>query len=133
MLGENRSKAAFRADSIGSVQKVKSPAENHEPVPEQPGKFEHLQFGPDYPVGDAGWKPSGRPVEEMERPVDELPVEPPAVTEEPEAPGIKLAAPEKARTLRTHDLFFGAEDKTGILHRYCGKCRRICLTNIAAL
>ncbi|MCQ5144500.1 ATPase, T2SS/T4P/T4SS family [Enterocloster bolteae] len=126
MLGENRSKAAFRADSNGSVQKVKAPVGNHEPVPEQPGKFEHLQFGPDYPVGDAGWKPPDRPAEKMEQSAEETPMkpptgseipapvaepEPPAATEEPETPGVRLAAPEKARTLRTHDLFFGAEDK----------------------
>ena len=64
MLGENRSKAAFRAASEESVQKELTSSK-----------------------------------------------EPPAATEEPEAPGVRLAAPEKARTLRTHDLFFGAEDK----------------------
>lgn len=124
MLGENRSKAAFHAGSGGNVQEVKKPVGKQEPVLEQPGKFERLQFGPDYPVGDAGWKPSEHPAEKMEQSADEAltkppagyeipaPVaEPPVATEEPDAPGVRLAAPEKARTLRTHDLFFGAEDK----------------------
>lgn len=126
MLGENRSKAAFHADSGGNVQEVKTPTGNHEPVLEQSGNFERLQFGPAYPVGDAGWEPPERPAEKMEQSAEETPMKPPAgseipapvaetefsvATEEPEAPGVRLAAPEKARTLRTHDLFFGAEDK----------------------
>ena len=100
MLGENRSKAAFCADSEESIQKESTPSKN-----------------PDYPVGDAGWKPPELTAGEMEQSVeDEIPVpvtepELPAATEEPEAPGVRLAVPEKARTLRTHDLFFGAEDK----------------------
>ena len=78
MLGENRSKAAFRADSGGNVQEVKTPAGKHEPVLERPGKFEHHQFGPDYPVGDAGWKPPERPAEKMEQSAEETPMKPPA-------------------------------------------------------
>lgn len=119
MLGENRSRAAFRADSEESVQKESTPGKK----PEQPGKSAHLQSGPDYPAGDATWKKPEQPAVEStwkkpEQPAVEACVddaEPeedsvPVPEAEPEAPAVKLAAPEKARTLRTHDLFFGAED-----------------------
>ena len=66
MLGENRSKAAFCADSEESIQKESTPSKN-----------------PDYPVGDAGWKPPELTAGEMEQSVeDEIPV---PVTE-PELP-----------------------------------------------
>nr|WP_308625366.1 ATPase, T2SS/T4P/T4SS family [uncultured Eisenbergiella sp.] len=108
MLGENRSRTAFRADSEESVQKESATGKN----PEQPEEFEPLHYGPDDPVGNAVWEAPDQPavescVDDAEPEEDSVPV-PEA---EPKAPAVKLAAPEKARTLRTHDLFFGAEDK----------------------
>ena len=86
MLGENRSKPALRGDSVKSVRHEEAPA------PEQPDKFAHLKFGPDYPVGHGTWLGPEAPDAEAkptaadaEHPVEEPPMEPESAATEAEA------------------------------------------------
>ena len=116
MLGENRSKAAFSAGSKECVREEKPLFESSESFSEARKKSEHLQITPDDPAGEKTW-----PVAQKE----EVPAEPKqseirkpepkqsaSKLPERDTPAPRLAAPEKARTLRTHDLFFAAEDKS---------------------
>lgn len=116
MLGEKRSKAAFFGDSGQSVQEEKvsgmsheaAPAESREPAPELTDKFSNLQFGSDYPVGDDTWK-----TQKEESGMDELEsVADPETNEKEQPDGAENPSPQRraARTLRTHDLFFAAEN-----------------------
>lgn len=99
MLGEKRSKSAFSAGSADTVPEEKPTAE-HIRQESAEEKFADLQFGPDYP-SPGGWAQK-QPEPEAESVLVEAEAEP-----APEQP-----APAKAKTLRTHDLFFAAEDKS---------------------
>lgn len=122
MLGEKRSRAAFHGDLEQSVPEEKvsgmplesEPAAGHKPVSEQPDKFADLQFGPDYPVAGNAWKmQEGESVSDEPNPgmtADEKT----AAGEEQPADEMESLSPQRrtARTLRTHDLFFTAEDSS---------------------
>ncbi|CAK7051903.1 MAG: hypothetical protein BACD_02524 [Bacteroides rodentium] len=132
MLGEKRSKAAFYGDSVQSVQQEKmfgmsheaATAASHEPAPEPTDKFANLQFGPDYPVGDGTWKIQKEESASGDRkPEPSAELEPneevrsgaaaqPAVDEQPDEAENPSPQRRAARTLRTHDLFFAAEDSS---------------------
>lgn len=125
MLGENRSRSAFSGDFREGVREEKPLCGSDKTLPESSSQFDHLRFGPDYPIGDA-WRQPAPPEEEtvaeamahsapvpmQEQSAEESPVPtPPKTTESaaPRTPAPKPPAVEKARTLRTHDLFFAAE------------------------
>ena len=125
MLGENRSRSAFSGDFRDGVREEKPLCGSDKTLPESSGQFDRLQFGPDYPIGDA-WRQPAPPEEEtvaeamahsapvpmQEQPVKKPPVPMPPKMTEPAAsrtPAPKPPAAEKTRTLRTHDLFFAAE------------------------
>lgn len=106
MLGENRSKAAFRGDFAGSVREAPVQDERHKPVADS---LHHLQFEPDYPAEETEWKVL-EPAVEIPPAGSSSETEIPTPAAEQEPLTARLSAPDKARTLRTHDLFFGAED-----------------------
>ena len=116
MLGEKRSKAAFFGDSGQSVQEEKvsgmsheaAPAESREPAPELTDKFSNLQFGSDYPVGMILGKHRKKNPEWMSW--NPLQIRKP--TKKNSRMGQRILPPQRraARTLRTHDLFFAAEN-----------------------
>ncbi len=95
MLGEKRSKSAFYAGSSAPVRE-EIPVWEESSVREEPAVREDIPIQEEIPV----WKPNPEPVT---NPEPELLLEP-----EPEsAPARPLA---KARNLRTHGLFFSADE-----------------------
>lgn len=125
MLGENRSKGAFRGDFSESVQETVSLDLRQETVQERldwPDRFRHPRSGPDdsteYSSGDIPESSSEPTAGEFPCELEDGPdngtehkLDISASKEEAKPPAVRLAAPEKARTLRTHDLFFAASDK----------------------
>lgn len=129
MLGENRSKSAFSGASKEGVREAEPLFGQSESFPEAGKNSGYLQSGPDSPAGKNTWQV---PQEENVPAADvnvisketKISVKPghseerqsgaklPAFDQpERNIPAPRLAAPEKARTLRTH-FFFAAEDKS---------------------